>query len=74
MPKQNPGERPTKKIMAAAAGETPKSKTRIVRTKPASPAMPGTRVSSPSPKWPPNHKALGLAHDPSEIDDTTEED
>lgn len=71
MPKQNPGERPTKKIMAAAAGETPKKKT-IVRTKPPAPAMPHERFKRPVPKWPPTHSSL--ARDPSEIDDTTEED
>lgn len=69
MAKQNPGETPSKKIMAAAAGEVPKHR-QVTRTKPASPAMPGTLFPRKTPaKWPPKHSS-----DTSEIDDTTEED
>jgi len=68
MPKQNPGERPTRKIMAAAAGEVPKDRRRIVRTKPAAPAMPDQRFHMSRAASP-----AMLAIDPSEIDDTSEE-
>lgn len=72
MVKSNPGRKNTDKIMAAAAGEVPKAR-RITRTKAPAPAMPGTQHGSPRgqlPQTPLHH----VRHDPSEIDDTSEEE
>ena len=72
MPKSTPGEKPTRKVLAASTGEVPKGR-RILRTVPAAPAMPGTKHGSPRgplPQTPLHH----VRHDPSEIDDTTDEE
>jgi len=68
MAKQNPGEKPTTKIMAAATGEVRKG-VKVLRTKAPAPAMPGELFPHRRPQWPPKHSSLTAAS--SEGEDTT---
>lgn len=55
-PKQNPGQKPTRKIMAAATGETKPNARLVKRTRPVVLAMPGTSFRHPSPPAIPSAK------------------